>query len=447
MRLRVARAALWLLPLFSGVAKAIECVNVTIADANDAAAVRSDCSIITGNLGFAKDVNESINLDGVEEIQGDITHSGCEESWDDCTIPSDFSISSSTLATVGGNIEFWYFQGLKELRFPKLARVQGSVSLKRLHQLTRLDITKLAHLGYFTIEANNLTSLQHEGLEGFTGENKYGSVSFLGAAVKSVDSFFSYPIRANGSADQSRVTISKDYLPNVDHIAFGWALVPELWISGDDISVTLGTSESSDMELKSIMLKGNITKLERNKSVENLTVGSFTMEKDGAIEELSLPFDQLSSLAVRNSDGLQTIKLPKSAVNWEDFSLEISSCASLNLTSQYVDDEQVWYWPEKNISRISISRVNISNEFFDSFLDNHADGNNSQKVLNEFTISPNPLQETAFNCTPFDELEDRGVLVDDYSCSNVTESAAAMTTADYGIWPFASALLAIAFCL
>ncbi|KAH7015499.1 hypothetical protein EDB80DRAFT_889696 [Ilyonectria destructans] len=433
-----------LLVLFLGVAQAIECTNVTIADASDATEVRNDCTIISGNLGFAKALSETINLDGVEEIQGDITHSGCEEAWDDCEIPSAFSISSSTLTKVGGAIDFWYFQGLEELSFPKLEVVQGSVSLKRLGELKRLDITKLARLGYFILEAANLTSIEHEGLEGFTGENKYGTVSFWAAAVKSVDSFFSHPISANGTADQSRITISGEYLPNVKEINFGWAKAPELWVSGNDIAVTIGTSRTANVEIDSIVLKGNITKLERHDSVKNLTVGSFTMESDNEMEDLELPFDQLTKLKLLNSDGLQSVKLPQAALNWSDFDLEISSCDNLNLSSEYLGSERVWYWPETNLSRISIARVNVSNGFFDSFMENHADGNNTQKVLEEFTIDPNPFQAIAFNCTPFDELKSRGVLPDDYSCKNATTSVAS-PIAVQNLWYYGVAFGAIAF--
>lgn len=296
-------------------------------------------------------------------MQGDITHTGCEESWDDCDIPDAFSISSSTLATVGGAIDFWYFQGLEELSFPSLTRVQGSVSLKRLHQLKTLDITKLARLGYFTLEAQNLTTLNHEGLEGFTGENKYGAVAFWAAAVTSVDSFFNHPIEANGSADQSGVTISTEYLPNLDRLNFAWARVPRLWVSGDGINVTLGNSRVDSMDLDSLVLKGNITGLNRHSNLDNLTVGSFIMEANNAVEELELPFDSLSGLSVSRSDNLETIKLPRAALSWDQFDLEISSCTSLNLVSQFDGDDQVWYWPEKNISKISITGVNVTNDF------------------------------------------------------------------------------------
>ncbi|KAH6898884.1 hypothetical protein B0T10DRAFT_578751 [Thelonectria olida] len=430
----------------AGVAQAVDCTNVTIADADDAADVRGSCTVITGNLGFSKTLSEDINLDGVTEIQGDITHSGCEEAWDDCTIPDAFTISSTTLTKVGGAIDFWYFQGLQELSFPALTEVQGSVSLKRLHQLKTLDITKLARLGYFILEAQNLTKLEHEGLEGFTGENKYGAVAFWAAAVTNVDSFFNHPIEANGSADQSGVTISGEYLPNLDRLNFAWAKVPRLWVSGNNINVTLGNSRASAMEIDSLVLKGNITALNRHSAVKNLTVGGLTVEADDYIEELELPFDHCSGLSVATSDSLQSIKLPRAALSWEDFDLSISSCDSLNLASQYDGDEQLWYWPEKNMSKISITGVNVTNGFFDSFLDYHANGNNSLKVLKEFTISPNQNQETSFNCTPFDDLKSRGVLPSDYKCDNVTESAASPIGL-HGLWHYGAASAAIAFYL
>lgn len=77
-------------------------------------------------------------------------------------------------------------------------------------------------------------------------------------------------------------------------------------------------------------------------------------------------------------------------------------------------------------------------------MENHADGNNTQKVLEEFTIDPNPSQAIAFNCTPFDELQDRGVLPDDYSCTNATTSVAS-PIAVQKLWYYGVAFGAIAF--
>ncbi|KAI5466743.1 hypothetical protein BGZ63DRAFT_6764 [Mariannaea sp. PMI_226] len=435
-----------LFSVFSGTAIAIDCTNVTIANANDAADVRKTCTVITGSLGFAKDLSVDINLDGVQEIKGDVTHSGCEESWDDCAIPAPFSISSSTLTRIGGALSFYYFQGLEELSFPSLTEVYGSVSLKRLHQLKTLDITKLARLGYFIIEAANLTKLEHEGLRGFTGQNKYGSVAFNAAAITSVDSFFNYPIQANGSAEQSGVTISGDYLPNIKSLNFAWATAPLLWVSGDNINVTLGNSKVSSMEIGSLVLKGNITSLARDSAVKNLTVGTFDMEGDNSMEALDISFDQLSGLSVSSSDNLQSIKLPSSARAWDNLDLSISFCKSLDLSSEYDGKEQVWYWPEKNMTSISIIGVNITNDFFDSFLDYHANGNNTLKVLKEFSVIPNRVQKTAFNCTPFAELKERGVLAGTYQCSNVTASGASPNYLN-GVWHYGIASVAIAFSL
>lgn len=53
-----------------GVVQSRSCGNVTIRNAQDAAEVRRDCKVITGNLDFASDFAETIHFDGVEEVQG-----------------------------------------------------------------------------------------------------------------------------------------------------------------------------------------------------------------------------------------------------------------------------------------------------------------------------------------------------------------------------------------
>ncbi|KAH7160679.1 hypothetical protein EDB81DRAFT_866362 [Dactylonectria macrodidyma] len=439
-------APVWLLGLFSGAAHAIECVNVTIADADDAAEVRNDCTIISGDLNFAKYFNETINLDGVTEVTGDITHWGCHEGWEECEIPPPFSISCSTLTKVGGDIEILYFQGLQELSFPNLTRVQGTVSLERVHELERLDITKLAWLGYLSLDAINLTSLQHEGLQGFTGDNKYGTVTLFTAAVESLDSFFSYPIWVNGSAAHSGVFINSGNFPNLKEINFGWARVSTLSISGDDIAVTLGTSRTISMEIDYLMLKGNITELQRHETVNNLTVGKCTVESVDSTKSLELPFDQLANLTIHVSSGLENVKLPQAALNWKDFALSVYLCSNLDFSSEYIGNERVWYWPENNITRISILDVNISTSFFDSFLENHANGNDTQRVLEEFTISRNYNLPAGLNCTPFDMLQARGVLPDEYSCENYTfyDDSVASSIMVQSMWRYGLALATIA---
>ena len=52
------------------------CGNVTISSAADADAIRKTCKTITGNLMFDWYFNETVNLDGIEVIEGDFWHEG-----------------------------------------------------------------------------------------------------------------------------------------------------------------------------------------------------------------------------------------------------------------------------------------------------------------------------------------------------------------------------------
>jgi hypothetical protein len=150
--------------------QATECVNVTIHNADEAKEIGKNCEIITGGLTFDSSLNETVTLDGVTTIQGDLGHNGCLPRYDHGCLPAQYSfnLSSSTLTYINGSLNFWSFKGLEEIAFPELKQVEQSFILKRMNSLKRIDITNLAYLGGLIIEAPNCTRIDHEGLRNFT---------------------------------------------------------------------------------------------------------------------------------------------------------------------------------------------------------------------------------------------------------------------------------------
>lgn len=346
----------------------MSCHNVTISSAADAAEVRSDCTIITGTLEFSTDFKETVDLSGVEKIQGDILHSGCKN---DCpALPPLFSISSSTLTTVGGSVELHWFSRLQELRFPNLSVVEGSVFIYSAVQLERLDITKLSRVGRIILRVTpNLASIQHEILKSFTGKEGPGRVDLTGA-VESIDSFFNYPIEPVPLENDTRISwveIDSKSLPNVRHINFGWSNLDILDIKGDNLSITLGAVNTTTMNISTITLTGNITKLEPGKALTNLTIGTLSIDETG-LTDLNITATQLSRLELLDNEELSTITLPSKAFDWEDFALSLSGSPKLNFSSEYRlkdggGEERFWFWPRQNIKAISISRITTGTDF------------------------------------------------------------------------------------
>jgi hypothetical protein len=304
------------------------------------------------------------------------------EGWGDMDEPypigrPTFKIHSSTLKTVSGYVYFRQFNGLRELAFPNLARVEEEFEIVGMRYLKLLDITKLAHLGSFTLHANHLTTLRHEGLKGFTNtSNRIGLIDFQSARVESIDSWFRYPLTVNrglggflGDREYAPAPISiyGYYLPNVKNVTIGWANISSVKITGDNINVRFGGLETEDTEIDFLMLEGNITKIERGSNLKKLEVGELLVTRSFADEVDLSALDQVTNLTIRSNPGLGAVELPSKAVDWEDVDLKIHSNGNLNLTSEYRDPknekDRFWYWPERQIRSISIARTPVSNDF------------------------------------------------------------------------------------
>lgn len=353
-----------------------DCTNVTIANAADAEAVRKSCRVIQGDLVFADTLSESINLDGVETVLGGIRHDGSCGRISGCPYVSPFTISSSTLTRVNQTMYFWYFPGLEKLILPSLVTVDGGFMLKRLHNLTHLDITGLSYVGWVVLETPRLKTLLLDGLKGFTGIEGNGDVGIWDAGeIESVDGFFRNPIdpypyfTPPGSAVESGLGITGSAIPNVREVNIGWTRISTLTISGKNLTVVLGGPSTKSMEIGKLELMSGVTDLKRSPGLKNLTLTTFFMENNPNMTHLRADFDQVANFTVYAYDSLRALEFPPQAVNWVNLSLHLNHGRSspLNLSSEHTVDasgqrRKTWYWPERDMREVVI-RGNLATDF------------------------------------------------------------------------------------
>jgi hypothetical protein len=361
------------IPLTSltGVA-AVDCGTTVINSTADAEALRNNCKTVHGSVLLGDGIAESISLDGVEIIEGDLSHYGCREVSEKCNIPPPFNVSSTTLSLINGDLSFFYFQGLEKLVLPNLSKINGSMFLQRVHNLTSLDITSLVSVGAIVIEAVNLINLHHNGLQNCTGGPSGLGISIWAAAVDSVDSFYKNPVYMPPEFLDAASGIGLGPgLPNVRKVTIGWPYVAHLSIRSDNpnqtLDVTLGGPSTTTMEIDKITVQRGLSSLERGANVKNLTVNNLRFIETSNVTHLKLPFNQLSNVEILDQDQLQSIELPPQAVDWENLQLTISGNQHLNLSSEYTVNQQgqptrTWYWPQKDMKSVSI-HGKISNDF------------------------------------------------------------------------------------
>ncbi|KAF4458953.1 hypothetical protein FALBO_14297 [Fusarium albosuccineum] len=455
-------AGLAFLSPFLGTVLAAECTNITIVTADHADRIRKSCKTITGSLNFDGSLNETINLDGIETVDGNMMYYPDHDDrrhWElGDPYPTDrstFKIHSSTLKTINGAVYFWDFQGLEELSFPNLTRVEQRFGLRRMHYLKTLDITNLAYLGEFNIEAIYLTTLRHDGLKGFTNStDKYHQIKMYGLRVESIDSWFWYPLtvdwvyefNADPATAPSPIDIHGYSLPNLKNVTIGWSKVSNVKIQGD-IDVTFGGSETEEVEIDFLLIYGNTTKIQRDPDLKKLEVGELIVTHSFAKEVDLSALDQVTNLTFTFNQGLQGVRVGPKATEWKNVSVVFDFNQNVNLTSEYRDPEnekdRFWYWPEGEMRSIVITGTPVTNDFFESFLE-HRNGSDAPKVSYQFDLQPGWYEQSIIDCTPFEELRNRSVLPEYYGCKD-KESSASITRLSWAFTAVAFLISALHF--
>ncbi|KAH6889236.1 hypothetical protein B0T10DRAFT_49069 [Thelonectria olida] len=433
-------------------AAAVNCQgNITINNAADASKVRKACSTIGGNL-IIRDT-KSIILDGIETVRGSVVN-GCARLDDNCDEASLFSISSSTLKAVGGDIDLSGIDRLEKLLLPNLTAVDGEFHLRDLGNLTHLDITQLERVGSFFLSAPALEQLDHDGLQSITSPEGRVSISYLGP-VESIDSFFKNPIKPISQDFDMEISVSD--LPQVRNLTIGWTYANFLSVSGTNLTVTFGGPKTESMEIGLMFIHGfgEAVSLRRNSELQNLTVEQAFID-DVTAEGVMLPFDNVTTLGVQSAN-VTAVKLPAEAENWGNMSMTID-IPSGDLREFDDDDTKIWYWPQEIY--YLVLNASFENSFFDSFFERNCTSPGKMKVEDrsgrfnctdlEGRFSSNLPREFAcrsYNSTPADES------AGDNSTSNGStdgestddDDSAAPTTV---LWSFQlQVAFAIAVCL
>uniref|UniRef100_A0A8H7TVP5 Receptor L-domain domain-containing protein n=1 Tax=Bionectria ochroleuca TaxID=29856 RepID=A0A8H7TVP5_BIOOC len=390
MLARLPLVATGLVSLANHVLADVDCnSSITIANATDAEQVRKACTVIRGDVTLTEQLLDTINLDGVEEIHGDLTHYGC-----DATAiircknfprgPLEFS--SSTLRKVNGSIDFMTYNNLEKLSLPNLSYVWNEFAVQDTASLKEMDLTNLESVSSFELGTTNLEKLHMDGIKELLPESGYTGGIYLNNAGKldNVDAFFKNPINTSEIPTWTPgkgLLLNPPALRNVRTLNLGWTAMDKLEVWGTNLTIVLGGPETKSISYKEVILHGGVLGIQRADNLESLHVDMFRLDTDHDITDLTLPFDTVDSITLFNSSKLRSLTLPSQAENWKNLSLSISGCGSLRLESENgADGKKTWYWPKSSMASVNITS-NVSTSFFDSFIANNVE------VTQSFSLS------------------------------------------------------------
>ncbi|CAH0051650.1 unnamed protein product [Clonostachys solani] len=349
--------------------------NVAIKNSEDAKNVRENCKTIAGNLDL--DIFETCNLDGLEEVRGDVVHR-CptkQQGLDYCMDASTtFTISSSTLRIINGSLDFFYYRGVEKLDFPQLNKVRQDISLYAPYNLTHVNFANLEYFGSFLLNTPSLMQLQLDKFKEFTSREvlkpdgttsgPYVNIWNTGR-LESFNEFFQNPVNPYNVYDNGASNSFVIFYPlTVQNLTFGWTRMPSMEIEAkSQLTLTLGGPETEEMEFEgTLQIGAGVTAINRHESLKNLTVQRFDL-KQSAVVDLDLPFNQVTTVVVYGNPQLRQLRLPSTAQSWKNLDLNIGSSDNL-LLSPVKDgsDETIWHWPTGDMSSVVI-RANITADF------------------------------------------------------------------------------------
>lgn len=268
----------------------------------------------------------------------------------ECDIATSlFNISSSTLTSVGINLDMSNLPGLEQLLFPNLEVVDGVLWVACTSNLTRIDITKLKRVGGVSLAVPALRQLDLDDFQGFTAPDS-GNI-WIGAAgsAESIDKFFKDPL-PNSVGESHSITVA-DNSTDPWELTVGWSNATDMLFHAAYLNVTLGTSETTSMNMETLNAAYGVN-FHRHSDLQNLTVGEVTLYGgyfDGlGPETLTLPFDNISTvnLVADLQPNLTTIVLPAKADHWGNVSLFFDT---KNVVFREHDDDgaKLWNWPPR----------------------------------------------------------------------------------------------------
>lgn len=420
------------------------CTNVTISSAGDARHIARVCTTILGDLKLSTDINETVTLNGVESVTGNIVYKGrCQfDGYTDLptrstssqcgNIPAPFALRSTSLRDVGGNLTLNTWLGLSNIELPGLQRVMGQFNLQSLKNLTQLDITRLARVGDFNLEAPLLREFKHDGLEGFTKDSANLTVraadldsfdSLLGPRTKPVPKWpeqpDDWPLFGTPRSvylfteDMSRLKSMRISWPSILTLSINPNFVNETVLSsGVAPTLTLGASggNSTTMTIRDLIVQG-VHSLELDPSLTGGLVQGrmFQLAWTNTEGNFRIPFDNLTVLDVFGNDKLQSIELPSS-----DGLVQYLDELQLSGKGLTVDTLE---WPKDNMSTVTLTGTIRASAFQPFLQDRNPDDVNSttRPLVQDFAVTGHAGSN--FSCEPFDRLKEQKVITGEYRCS------------------------------
>ncbi|VUC37209.1 unnamed protein product [Clonostachys rosea] len=337
--------------------------NVTIRNSEDAKTVRENCKTIAGTLDL--DIFETFNLDGLEEVLGDVVHR-CptkEKGLDYCMDASTtFNISSSTLKMINGSLALYYYR-VENLDFPALNKVRREISLYNTFNLTHVNLANLEYFGTFLLQTPSLIELKLDKFKEFTSLVPYVNIWDTGK-LESFDEFFQNPVNPY-NVNNSVVNPFIDFHPlNVRSLTLGWTRMPSMNIRAkSELTLTLGGPKTEQMEFEGTLKIGpNVTAINRHDNLKNLTVERFDVQLS-AVSDLDLSLNQVTTVSVYGNPQLRQLRLPSMAQSWKNLTLNIGANDNL-LLSVVKDgsDEIIWHWPTGDMASVAI-HGNMTSDF------------------------------------------------------------------------------------
>ncbi|KAK8090322.1 hypothetical protein PG997_005283 [Apiospora hydei] len=409
-----------------------------IKSAVDAEALARGCSTVEGDLTISAGASgdDGIRLDGVKSIDGGIHIQDCPNR---CAGFTAGTISSSTLESVGGDIQISDVGGLKSLLFPALREVRGKITLENLVELQSLDLTNLKSVNESFIiagapELANLTAPP----EGFDVTGDPARVRVWDVGLGSVDSFLIAPSNAHTR------DISVSRIPNVVYAELATSNGGTVAIEGNG-HLTLGLGNFRNISENGLLMPAHIETLNvsglsdirwsssnsQSRPGEYYTLGALSVRDNRLLTSLPMFWEGIDSLEISRNDALAELAFPRSpeaarAVASSLRNISIRENPKLELGTTAEDGKwngtvatTSWIWPTVDLETLMLSGV-VHDTFFRPLEKIHGLTTSSSpnpakpRVLDTFALTSTVA---AFHCGTIDQMRMHGVFVGGYTCN------------------------------
>ncbi|KAK8139294.1 hypothetical protein PG984_002674 [Apiospora sp. TS-2023a] len=383
-----------------------------IGSASDAEALAKGCSTIEGDLTISAGASgdDGIRLDGIKNINGGIAIQDCPER---CAGFTAGTISSSTLESVGGDIQISDVGGLHSVLFPALRDVHGKVTLENLADLTSLDLASLRSVNesFVLASAPELANLTAPA-QGFDIAGDPARVRIWDVGLGSIDPFLIAPSNAHTR------DISVSRIPNIVYAELATSNGGTVRIEGNG-HLTLGLGNFR-----------NISSL-GEKAGEYYTLGTLSVHDSALLPSLPMLWEGIGRLDIARNDALAELAFPRDpgaarAVASSLRNIAVRDNPRLELGTLSEDgkwngtvETASWVWPTEDLETLVLSGM-VHDTFFRPLEKIHGLTTSSTpnpakpRVLDDFALTSTVPE---FHCGTIDQMRMHGVFVGNYSCN------------------------------